>query len=179
MPRLREVLDHASQVVDEPHVHHGIRFIEHEVVQVPQVDEALVHEIQQPPGRGDHNVNATAKFLNLPVLADAAKKGHGEQLHALRVAEDVVFDLHRQFPSRGEDESANWAELTTVPFEVEAVDHGKAEGRSFSGSGLCDPEDVITGEHFGNGLGLNGGWGFIAQRLDGLQYRRAEAQIVK
>ena len=75
--------------------------------------------------------------------------------------------------------TARHAALHTVPLKVEAVNHGKAEGRGFSGSGLCDPEDVMTGEHFGNGLGLNGGWGFIAQRLDGLQYRRAEAQIVK
>ena len=174
-----EVLDHAAQVVDEPHVHHRVRFVEDEVVQVLQVYEPLVHKVEQTTGRGDHDVNATAKFLNLPMLAYAAKKRHGEQLHALRVAEDVVLDLDRQLASWGKDESANWAELTTVPLEVEAVDHGEAESRGFSGSGLCDPEDVMTGEHFGNGLGLNGGWGYIAQRLDCLQYLSTEAQIVK
>ena len=120
------------------------------------------------PGRGDHDVDTAAEFLNLAVLADAAKQGHGEQLHALRVAEDVVFDLHRQFPSWREDESANRTELTTVPLEVEAVDHRQTEGRGFTGTRLRNSEDIMSGEHFRDGLGLNGGWGFITQRLDGL-----------
>ena len=59
------------------------------------------------------------------------------------------------------------------------MDHGQAEGRGFTGTCLRYTEDIMSGEHFGNGLGLDGGWGFVTQRLDGLQYRSTEAEIVK
>ena len=78
MPVLRKVLDHTAQVVDESHVHHRVCFIEYEVVQVLQVDETLVHEVEQTPGSGDDDVDPAAEFLDLALLADAAKQRYGE-----------------------------------------------------------------------------------------------------
>lgn len=176
---LRNVFDDASQVVDEAHVHHGVRFVEHEVVQMLQVYETLVHKVEQTTGRGDHDINAAPKLLDLPLLADAAKQRHRKQLHSLGVAEDVVFNLHRQFAGGGQDKSADGTELTAVPLEVEPVDHGQAECSGFARSGLRYAEDIMSGEYFWDGLGLDRGWGFVTQRLDGLQHGGAEAQFVK
>ena len=37
----------------------------------------------------------------------------------------------------------------------------------------------MSGEYFRDSLGLDGGWGFIAQSLDCFQHRWAKAQFVK
>lgn len=93
----------------------------------------------------------------------------------LRVAEDVVLYLAGQFAGRRQNQSTDGPVLTRIPLEVKAVDHGQAEGRGLTGSCLRYAEHVMAGEHFGDGLGLDGGWGFVAQRLGGLQYFCAKA----
>ncbi len=173
------MLNDPPQIVNKSHVHHGVGFVEHEIVEVLQVDEPLFHQVEQPTWGGNDDVDSAAKFLDLAVLFNTSKQGHRKELGVFGVIDDVLFDLGGQFPRWGQNEAPDRSKLSAVPLQMQAVDHGEAEGRGFSGSGLRDPEDVMTGEHFGNGLGLNGGWGFIAQRLDGLQYRSTEAQIVK
>ena len=175
MTVLRQVLDDTAQVVDESHVHHGVGLVQHEVVQVLEVYEALVHEVQQATRRGDHDVDAAPQFLDLSVLAYAAKQRRREEFHMLRVAKDVILDLDGQLACGGQNQPTDGAELAAVPFEVKAIDHGQAECCRLACACLRYPEDVVSCEDFGNGLGLDGGWGFVTQLLDGLQHGWAEA----
>ena len=93
----------------------------------------------------------------------------------LRVAEDVVLDLAGQLTGGGQNQPTDRPMLSGVSLQVEAMNHGKAEGCGFPGAGLGDTEHVVASENFRNGLGLDGGWGFVAQRLGGLQDLFAEA----
>ena len=165
--------------MNEPHVHHSVGFVQNEIVEVFQVDEPLFHQVEQSTWGGHDDVDSAAKPLDLAVLLYTSKQGHRKKLGIFGVIDDVLFDLGGQFPRWGQNEATDGSKLSAVPLQMQAVDHGQTECRSFTGSRLCYAEDVVSSEYFGNGLGLNGGWGFIAQRLDGLQYRRAEAQIVK
>ena len=54
----RQQLQHAPDGMDEAHVEHAIGFIEHEALDVAQVDRALLGEIEQPAGRRDQQVAA-------------------------------------------------------------------------------------------------------------------------
>ena len=109
------------------------------------------------------------------MLLYPSKQGHRKELGVFGVIDDVLFDLGGQFPRWGQNEAPDRSKLSAVPLQMQAVDHGQTECRRFTGSGLCYAEDVVSGEYFGYGLGLDGGWGLIAQRVDGLQYGFAEA----
>jgi len=60
--------------VDEAHVEHLIGFIEHECFDVPQIDDPLVDQIEQPAGRGDDDVDPAADRDFLAVLADGRRR---------------------------------------------------------------------------------------------------------
>jgi hypothetical protein len=53
------------------------------------------------------------------------------------------------------------------------------EGRGFAGTGLGNAQKVAPFQHGRNGLGLDGGWGFVALILQSLKDKRVEAQSLE
>ena len=53
LPALRQQRDDAADVGQEAHVEHAIGFVEHEDLDVPQIDSALLRVIEQAAGRCD------------------------------------------------------------------------------------------------------------------------------
>jgi hypothetical protein len=53
----RQTIDDPSDVVDEAHVEHAIRFVEHQDLDRPQVDVSLADQVEQPAGCGHQHVN--------------------------------------------------------------------------------------------------------------------------
>jgi hypothetical protein len=53
----RQLREHALDVVDEAHVEHPVRFVEHEDVEIRQVDR-LLHVVEQAARRRDDDVDA-------------------------------------------------------------------------------------------------------------------------
>jgi hypothetical protein len=51
----------------------------------------------------------------------------------------------------------------------EDVEHGQHEGGGLAGAGLGAGQQVVSFEHRGNGLGLDGGGGFVALLVHGFQ----------
>ena len=72
----RRLVDDLQDVAGEAHVEHAVGFVEHEDLDLVEADLALLHEIEQAAGRGDENVDAIGKRLDLRHLADAAED-HG------------------------------------------------------------------------------------------------------
>ena len=74
LPLLREpCATILADVVDEAHVEHAVGFVEHEHLDCAQIDVALLHQVEQPAGRGDEDVDAALQRLDLRVLAHAAE----------------------------------------------------------------------------------------------------------
>jgi hypothetical protein len=59
--------------VDEAHVEHPVRLVEHEVAHLGQVAVALIAQVEQPTGRRDDDVAAGAQAVDLRAFADAAE----------------------------------------------------------------------------------------------------------
>ena len=57
----------------EAHVEHPVGFVEHQHLQRREIDVALLHQIDQAAGRGDHEIDAALERLDLRALADAAE----------------------------------------------------------------------------------------------------------
>ena len=61
----RQQREDAADVVDEAHVEHAVGLVEHEDLDLAQVDGLLLHVVEQAPGRGDEDVDAAAQRLDL------------------------------------------------------------------------------------------------------------------
>src|SRR3546814_3118402 len=59
------------------------------------------------------------------------------------------------------------------------LQNGKREGSGLAGAGLRDAEQILALQHIGNGLGLNGGGGFISLRRKRLGNRIGKAEFGK
>ncbi len=60
------------QVVDEAHVEHPVGLVEDQHFHVRQIHEALLHQVQQPAGRGDQDVDAVFSARTCGAWPDAA-----------------------------------------------------------------------------------------------------------
>ena len=74
---LRQQRDDAANVGQEAHVEHAVGFVEHEDLDVPEIDGALLRMIEQPARCGDENIDAASKLRDLRVDADAAEDDGG------------------------------------------------------------------------------------------------------
>src|SRR5205085_1366286 len=61
-----------ADVADEAHVEHAIRLVQDEDLDGRQVDGSLADVVQQPAGRRDDDLRATAQRADLVVVTDAA-----------------------------------------------------------------------------------------------------------
>ena len=71
--RLRQQREHALDVADEAHVEHAVGFVEHEDLDVREVDGALAVMVEQAARRRDEDVDAALQLRDLRADADAAE----------------------------------------------------------------------------------------------------------
>ena len=95
---------------------------------------------------------------DLTVLRHAADDRDGEQADAAGDGLHGAVDLHGELAGRGEDQRAGLAALLAVLGAVvlhEPLDERCAEGDGLAGAGLAAAEDILAGEHVGDGRGLD------------------------
>ena len=141
LPLARNLVDDAAQIVDEAHVEHPIGLVEDQDFDVRQIDVALLHQIEQPAGRGDQNVDAGVQGSHLRRLADAAVN-HGLP-HAGVAAIDLkaLADLQGQFARRREHQRAD---LSSAPVDAafglaESLQGRQGERGRLAGARLAQP----------------------------------------
>ena len=105
------VCDDAADVGPEAHVHHAVRFVEHERVELVEADGLAAHVIHQPAGSRDDDVDAGLERALLRPHVDAAVDRDAGDVGVIDEALDVVFDLHGELARRREDEDARVAAL--------------------------------------------------------------------
>src|SRR5690606_31851670 len=85
--------NHAPDVVDEAHVEHGVRLVEHQGLDLPQTQELLAHQIQEATWCSNHQVRLAAKLTLLAPLAHAAVDHDVTQVEVLSVSGGSLADL--------------------------------------------------------------------------------------
>jgi hypothetical protein len=161
----------AANVGHESHVEHPVGFIQHENLNGTQVDESLVHQVKQPAGRGNEDVNALLQGPRLSVLTDAAEDHRLPNRGVAAIRPKALADLGGQFPRGREDQDANrpasslWSRLGSH----QSVQGGKGERCRLAGAGLCAAQQVARGKDMGNRLGLDRSWGGVTFAINGAQ----------
>jgi hypothetical protein len=152
--------EHAPDVVDEAHVEHAVGLVEHQDLHRSQVDGALLDVIEEPPGRGDDDVDAAAQLLFLRAEAHAAVDHGRARLHVLAVGAHALLDLRSQLARGHEDEAADRmarGRMARIGFRGEELQHRQREAGGLAGAGLRRTKQIFACEYYGDGLRLDGG----------------------
>ena len=179
---LRQHREHLLDVVDEAHVEHAVGLVEHEDLDVRQVERALAVVVEQAARRGDQDVDAAAQLVDLRLHADAAEHHHAGQLGVLAVGAHAFLDLRRELARRRQDEGADRQPAARIAHRRlghQAVQHRQHEAGGLAGAGLGAAHDVAAGEHGRDGLGLDRGGGGVALFVNGAQQGLGEAEGIE
>ncbi len=94
--RAWQQLDHLADVVYEAHVEHGVRLVEHEILQLAEVDKALVDQVEQSSWSGHHDVHTTFERGHLFALLHTTKNHRMGDGEVGRIVPNALADLGRQ-----------------------------------------------------------------------------------
>ena len=175
LPLARQHRDDAANVGQETHVEHAIGLVEHEDLDVPQVDGALLRMIEEPARRRDDDVDAAPQLVDLRVDADAAVDHGGLQRQVLAVSPDAFADLRRELARRRQDQSPYAASRGRRVLR-QALQQRQCESGGLAGARLCAGHDVASFEHDGDDSGLDRSGLRVALFGNGTQQRGLEAQ---
>ena len=177
LARWRQKLADALDVGDETHVEHAVCFVDHEVIDRIQQKLSSSEVVEKAAGRRDQNICAAFELLLLIVERHTADQKRYRQLVLRSERFNRFGHLRREFASWLENEGARHTSAGAA--FLKHRQKGKNEGSRLARSGLSDADNVSALKGDWNGLGLYGGGGGIACRLDGCQHFFAELQILK
>ena len=134
--------------------------------------------LQATRGRHQH-INAAPKRLALATKADTAENGRDGKAEMLAIGAEAFGDLRRQFAGRAQHQHAAATARRAALQQSKLMQQGQRKGRGLAGTGLGNAQKVAPFKHGRNGLGLDGGWGFVALILQSLKEKGIEAQRLK
>ena len=121
----------------KPHVEHAVGLVQHQVGHPPQVGDARLEHVDQPPGRRDHNLHPAAEVARLRALGRAAVHARGLDAGAGAKLDALLLDLDCQL-ARGSQAQHDRAVARRCTQE-------EREGEKVRGGGGCQQERVATG----------------------------------
>ena len=165
----------ALDIGDKAHIQHAVGLIHHHDLHAGQQKLAAFEMVQKATGGGNQNIDAPVDQLVLLAKGDAADEQRLGQLGMLGIDVEVFRHLGRKFPRRRQHKAARHpgagAALT------QKRDHRQRKACRFPGAGLGDTQHILALKGVGNGLGLNGGGGFVSGFGNGLQHARIQRKV--
>ena len=160
-------------VFGEAHLEHLVGLVEHEVLELGEVEGALLEVVHDATRGADDDVHAATEGRELHAVALAAVDGqHVHAAHVGGVLLERLADLQGELAGRGEHEG-----LRRLLRDVEAGEDRQRERGGLAGTGLSDAEHVAAGEQRRDGGRLDGGRGLVADVFEGLEHGVGEAEI--
>ena len=157
----RAFLHQSPHVRQETHVQHAIHLVEHEDFYTRQRDLPLLEVIEQPPGRGDDDIQPALEFLALLAVPDAAVERRRAQVREFRVIAERLVHLHGQLARRLQDQHAG----RTAPMLAQPREDRQRERRRLACTRLRRADEVFARERDGDALLLDRGRFGVTGRL--------------
>jgi hypothetical protein len=137
LPAHRCLAQDRVDVVDEAHVEHPVRLVQHEVAQSAQREPGGSDEVEQPPRCADDDVTAGGQLLLLLAAGGAAVGQHGSHAHVTAEAVRLAGHLYGQLTRRTDDQR-----LGVGTGLVEALEDRQQKGQRLARAGLGDSDQV-------------------------------------
>ncbi len=170
-----EAAQHPLDLGHEAHVGHAVRLVEHEGLELVDGDLTAVTEVDEPPGRGDDDVDTLAELGDLAIDVGPAVDGDGAQPDGAGQRHDHVVHLHGELAGREQHEgqrpgrpAGRLAVALRFAGRLGPLEQRHPEGQGLARTGLGLAADVAAGQRVGDGQRLN--WksaddSFIGQRF--------------
>jgi hypothetical protein len=126
-------------------------------------------------GRGHQNIDPTTQAHHLRVDTDAAVSGVSTDWQVLAILAETGLHLFSQFPRRHQHQGADRVARRLFAF-AQTLQYRQRKAGRLAGTGLGGGHQIAPGEDGGNGLQLDRGGGFVAERFERLQQRSGEAE---
>ena len=159
-------------VLGEAHVEHFVGLVEHQIVEVGEVESALLEVVDDAARRPDDDLRAALESSELRAVGGAAVDGQHVDRQVSTVTTERLGDLQRQL--------AGGRQHQRLGGLVGGVDLGQDRGGErggLAGAGLRETDDVRTGHHRRNRGGLDRGRGLVPDVGNRPQHRRVKLQV--
>ncbi len=166
---MRQATDDGLDGMDEAHVQHLVRLVEHEHLDGVELQGIIFDQVHEAAGGGDEHVDAPLERPDLPTHGTPPMASVVER----RMWRPNLSRLSRIWPesSRVGERISTRQERGSMRRGVarEVVKDGKAEGGGLAGARLGDADEILAGKDGRNGLCLDGRGRhvlFFGQRTD-------------
>ena len=156
-----------------------VGLVQHQHLDIAEVDGAVVQMVQQPTRCRHQHVHAIIHGAGLARLRHAAEHQRNPDRRPGGVGPEAVGDLAGQFTGRRHHQAARALLARMLPLGQQAVKDGEGEGRGLTGAGLGNALDVVPGQDVGNGLSLDGGRLSVARDCQRTEQGRGQAEVLK
>src|ERR1041385_9108967 len=148
LPLHRKMGDHLFYIVDKAHIQHAVCLIKHEELNVIEVNEALVHEVEQSSRSSDKDINSSFQRFSLGMLRYATKNNFMLQTTKFAIGSEAFTDLDSQLAGRSQDQRVDrfWSFLL-MQVRVQDLYDGNSECSCFTGTCLGTAQKVSFLEH--------------------------------
>lgn len=151
----RNLRQHPFDVGDEAHIEHPVHLVENEDLYLIQVDESLLHQVEQPTGSGHENIDPTVQGTDLAGLVDPAEDhGMAEEKKA-SISLNAFPDLRCEFAGGGENEGPGGSFPVPAGIAGKPLQERQGKGSGLSGAGLGAAHQVTSFYQVRNALLLD------------------------
>ena len=171
---VRRHRDDRLDVLDEAHLEHLVRLVEHQGADIVEYQRATTAQVQGAPGSGHHDVDAAPQRVDLMTRRSAAVDGDQSGSELAPVPVERLRHLERQLAGGHEDQRGRC--LAALP-DVESLEDRQREGRGLARAGRCLPEQVPARDEHGDGRRLDGGRLLVAEGRQRAEQFRAKTQL--
>ena len=156
-----------------------VGFIEDHGLDLVETDGALRLEIKQAARRCDDDVDAALHGTDLLRNLHATNDHRNGGAHLGTISTNAVNDLRGELTGRSQHERAARLWFEALLRVCQHIEQGKDKSGRLARTGLGGAQNIFSGDHRGDDLGLDRSRSFIALRSNGAQDRLGEAEIGK
>ena len=161
-------------VFDKTHAQHLVGLVQHDHVDLAQVEHLALHEIHEAARRPNDDVHTLIELANLGRIGRAAVDSEHTRAQVAAIFADRLGDLHGQLTRRRQHQR-----LHMIGAQRQVVEHGQGEGCGLAGTGFGLAGHILAGHEHGNDSRLNGGRLGIAEGVDCLHQLGMQLQTRK
>ena len=166
---IRGMRQHPFHVVDEAHPQHLVRFVQHQHLQVRDIQRALAHMVHHPSGRADHNIHTRAQGAGLRRVRRAAvDRNHAAAGQPLGVGRERLGHLLSQLTGGRQHQGGGRAPTGLVLLRQHGQ-QGQRKCRRLAGAGLGHAQHIPAIQQIRDGLGLDRRGFFVPEGGYGLE----------
>lgn len=175
LPFRRTLAHDRRDVVEEPHVEHPVRFVEHERLQRAEREIAAFEMVHDAPRRTDDDMRAVLEACRLRThWRAAAERQHFHVFLGAREAADFLRDLIGKLARRAEHHR-----LHVEAARVEPREQRERERCGFAAAGLRLRDQVVTRERDRQARGLDRRHVGVTKLREIREYGGASARVLK